>query len=60
MASKDRAGESVTGGLISCLGYKDADAAVDWLCKAFGFVLAPSIAMAGARSCMPSSRTPIQ
>lgn len=24
-------------GLISCLGYKDADAAVGWLCRAFGF-----------------------
>ncbi len=23
--------------LISCLGYQDADAAVDWLVKAFGF-----------------------
>jgi uncharacterized glyoxalase superfamily protein PhnB len=23
--------------LVSCLGYKDADAAVDWLCRAFGF-----------------------
>lgn len=23
--------------LISCLGYTDADAAVAWLCKAFGF-----------------------
>lgn len=23
--------------LISCLGYKDADAAVEWLCRAFGF-----------------------
>lgn len=23
--------------LISCLGYKDADAAVDWLVRAFGF-----------------------
>ncbi|MGE0022225.1 MAG: VOC family protein [Hyphomicrobium sp.] len=23
--------------LVSCLGYKDADAAVAWLCRAFGF-----------------------
>lgn len=23
--------------LISCLGYKDADTAVEWLCRAFGF-----------------------
>jgi len=23
--------------LISCLGYADAEAAVDWLCRAFGF-----------------------
>lgn len=36
-ASKDGASNNVTSGLISCLGYKNADAAVDWLCKAFGF-----------------------
>jgi uncharacterized glyoxalase superfamily protein PhnB len=31
------ASERATGVLISCLGYKDAGAGVDWLCKAFGF-----------------------
>jgi uncharacterized glyoxalase superfamily protein PhnB len=30
-------GASQHSSLISCLGYKDADAAVDWLCRAFGF-----------------------
>lgn len=31
------AGPSAKCSLIPCLGYKDADAAVDWLCEAFGF-----------------------
>ena len=31
------ADERPKGGLISCLGYRDADAAVAWLCRAFGF-----------------------
>lgn len=30
-------GAQATSSLISCLIYEDADAAVDWLCKAFGF-----------------------
>lgn len=31
------ANEQLGGRLVSCLGYKDADAAVAWLCRAFGF-----------------------
>src|SRR5688572_4569710 len=31
------AGKHQGSSLISCLGYKDADAAVEWLCRAFGF-----------------------
>ena len=30
-------GGSPKSGLISCLGYRDADAAVEWLGRAFGF-----------------------
>lgn len=28
--------KATTATMISCLGYRDADAAVDWLCRAFG------------------------
>ncbi len=28
---------ATTATMISCLGYRDADAAVAWLCRAFGF-----------------------
>lgn len=31
------ANEPSKKGLVSCLGYKDADAAVTWLCESFGF-----------------------
>lgn len=31
------AGGQSGSALVSCLNYKDADAAVDWLCRAFGF-----------------------
>jgi uncharacterized glyoxalase superfamily protein PhnB len=31
------ADKTARSGLISCLGYKDADAAVSWLVRAFGF-----------------------
>jgi uncharacterized glyoxalase superfamily protein PhnB len=31
------AGSSPNSSLVPCLGYKDADAAIEWLCRAFGF-----------------------
>ena len=47
--------KNTTATVIPCLRYRDAPAAIEWLCRAFGFEAQLVVPGTGGRSPTPSS-----